>query len=117
MRTFLVCLALSIFTAGAQEPPPVPSYTYRAEVVRVLDGDTVELDIDLGFSTWVHKRSIRLLDVLAPESRTTNLAEKLELPPAEVSHWETGQRLPGAANLRKLSVALNVSADYLLDSQ
>ena len=46
-----------------------------------------------------------------------DLAEKLEIPPAEVSHWETGQRLPGAANLRKLSIALNVSCDYLLDSQ
>lgn len=44
------------------------------------------------------------------------LAEKIDLPSAEVSHWETGQRLPGSENLRKLCIALNVSADYLLDS-
>lgn len=46
-----------------------------------------------------------------------DLAVKLEVPPAEVSHFETGQRLPGAKNLRKLCIALNVSADYLLDTQ
>lgn len=45
-----------------------------------------------------------------------DLAEKLEIPPAEISHFETGQRLPGARNIRKLCIALNVSADYLLDS-
>lgn len=43
------------------------------------------------------------------------LAARLKIPPAGVSHFETGQRLPGAENIRKLCIALNVSADYLLD--
>lgn len=44
-------------------------YTYRVEeVVRVIDGDTVELVIDLGFSTFV-KEKIRLRSIDAPEIR------------------------------------------------
>ena len=42
-------------------------YTYRAQVVRVIDGDTIDFDIDLGFSTWVHKQRIRLYGIDAPE--------------------------------------------------
>lgn len=45
-----------------------------------------------------------------------DLEKKIGLPPSNVSHFETGERLPGADNLRKLCLALNVSADYLLDS-
>lgn len=45
-----------------------------------------------------------------------DLAKKMEVPPAEISHFETSQRLPGSENLRKLCIALNVSADYLLDT-
>lgn len=44
-------------------------YIYRAKVRRVVDGDTVELDIDLGFGSWLHARPIRMLGVLAPETR------------------------------------------------
>ena len=30
-------------------------YEYRCKVVRVIDGDTVDVDIDLGFGVWLHK--------------------------------------------------------------
>ena len=42
------------------------------------------------------------------------LAKAAGLQPAAVSHFETGHRLPSAANLRKLCRALDCSADYLL---
>lgn len=42
------------------------------------------------------------------------LAAKLGLPPASVSHFETGLRLPSLPNLRKLCIALNRSADEML---
>ena len=42
------------------------------------------------------------------------LAVATGLQPAAVSHFETGQRMPNARNLRKLAIALNCSADYLL---
>lgn len=35
-------------------------YVYRAVVVRVVDGDTVVLDVDLGFATWLRAQSFRL---------------------------------------------------------
>ncbi len=50
-------------------------YLYRAKLDRVIDGDTVDAMIDLGFNTWVHKR-IRLLGIDAPETRTRDLREK-----------------------------------------
>ena len=50
-------------------------YIYRAKLDRVVDGDTVDGMIDLGFNTWVKKR-IRFMGVDAWESRTRNLEEK-----------------------------------------
>ena len=50
-------------------------YEYQAVVDYVVDGDTFDAAIDLGFKIWTHKR-IRMLGIDAPESRTTDLAEK-----------------------------------------
>ena len=52
-------------------------YEYNAKLDRVIDGDTVDAMIDLGFSTWVHKR-IRLEGIDAPETRTRDLDEKAQ---------------------------------------
>lgn len=41
-------------------------YTYQAKVTRVVDGDTVDCDVDLGFRTFTRIR-FRLLDVDTPE--------------------------------------------------
>jgi micrococcal nuclease len=43
------------------------SYRYQAKVVRVIDGDTVILDVDLGFGIWVHDTPFRLLGINARE--------------------------------------------------
>ena len=50
-------------------------YHYNATLVRVVDGDTVDAMIDLGFDIKVKKR-IRLAGINAPESRTRNKVEK-----------------------------------------
>ncbi len=42
-------------------------YTYNATVVRWVDGDTIKLDVDLGFRTWVRNESFRLIGVNTPE--------------------------------------------------
>ncbi|WP_163707655.1 thermonuclease family protein [Mangrovibacterium lignilyticum] len=42
-------------------------YQYQAEIVKVVDGDTYEIDIDLGLSVWVRKERIRLYGVNTPE--------------------------------------------------
>lgn len=50
-------------------------YTYNAKLERVVDGDTVDALVDLGFDTWKKVR-IRLHGLDAWESRTRNLEEK-----------------------------------------
>ena len=50
-------------------------YIYRAKLVRVVDGDTVDALIDVGFDIWFKKR-IRFKGVDTWESRTRNLEEK-----------------------------------------
>ena len=56
-----------------QEKDP---YIYRIKSVgRVVDGDTIDADIDLGFDISLTKR-IRLAGIDTPESRTKDLAEK-----------------------------------------
>tara|TARA_Y100000996_G_scaffold46529_1_gene32075 strand:+ start:431 stop:817 length:387 start_codon:yes stop_codon:yes gene_type:complete len=50
-------------------------HIYSAKLQRVVDGDTCDALIDLGFDTWVKKR-IRFYGVDTWESRTRNLEEK-----------------------------------------
>ena len=51
-------------------------YEYRCKVVKVIDGDTVDVDIDLGVGVCLHKERIRLFGIDTPESRTRDLEEK-----------------------------------------
>ena len=51
-------------------------YEYRCRIVRVVDGDTVDVDIDLGFGIWMRNERIRLHGIDTPESRTRDLEEK-----------------------------------------
>ena len=51
-------------------------YEYRCKIVKVIDGDTVDVDIDLGFGVWMKKERIRLYGIDTPESRTRDLEEK-----------------------------------------
>jgi micrococcal nuclease len=46
-----------------------PSFTYRAQIRRVYDADTVYADIDLGLQVWLQNQPLRLLGVDAPEVR------------------------------------------------
>jgi len=51
-------------------------YEYRCKITRVVDGDTVKCDIDLGFGIWQHNETVRLLGIDTPESRTSDKDEK-----------------------------------------
>ena len=72
-------------------------YEYKAKLIRVIDGDTVDAMIDLGFDTWVMKR-VRLYGIDAPESRTKNLDEKSQ----------------GIAATKRLAELLAASTDQLI---
>ena len=50
-------------------------YEYKATIRRVVDGDTVDVTLDLGFDILYNNR-IRLLGIDTPESRTRDLEEK-----------------------------------------
>lgn len=79
IRTRLqVIIGLVSLAAGAtfdtaalsDEIGPAPAcglYTYKATIVRVIDGDTVVANIDLGFRTWLHDERLRLYGIDAPE--------------------------------------------------
>ena len=52
------------------------AFVYQAELERVVDGDTVDVTLDLGFDVKLHKQRVRLHGIDTPESRTRHLAEK-----------------------------------------
>jgi micrococcal nuclease len=51
-------------------------YQYNVKISKVVDGDTVDVDIDLGFSTVLKKQRVRMMGIDTPESRTRDLVEK-----------------------------------------
>lgn len=75
-------------------------YEYRVENIRVVDGDTVDVDIDLGFGVWMKKQRIRLYNIDTPESRTKDKVEKVF----------------GLASKKRLEEILSMSDDIILIS-
>jgi micrococcal nuclease len=51
-------------------------YEYKTKVVKIVDGDTVDVDIDLGFGVWLKKERVRIMGIDTPESRTRDKVEK-----------------------------------------
>jgi len=52
------------------------AFVYQAELDRIVDGDTLDCILDLGFDVKLHKQRVRLHGIDTPESRTRDLAEK-----------------------------------------
>ena len=52
-------------------------YEYKVKVDRVIDGDTVDVDVHLGFNVILSKQRVRLHGIDTPESRTRNKEEKV----------------------------------------
>jgi len=52
-------------------------YEYRVNIVKVIDGDTVDVDIDLGFGVWIKDERVRIMGIDTPESRTRDKEEKV----------------------------------------
>jgi len=51
-------------------------YEYRATIIKIVDGDTVDVDIDLGFGIVLSDERVRIAGIDTPESRTRDLEEK-----------------------------------------
>lgn len=50
---------------------------YDVILLKAVDGDTVDVDIDLGFGVWLRNERVRIMGIDTPESRTSNEVEKL----------------------------------------
>jgi len=51
-------------------------YEYKCKLVKIVDGDTVDVDIDLGFGVWMKDERVRIMGIDTPESRTRDKVEK-----------------------------------------
>lgn len=70
----------------------LPNYSYRAELVRVVDADTLDVDLDLGFYVWARKR-LRLAGINAWETRGTERDKGLAAKAFVQSLLTTADRL------------------------
>jgi micrococcal nuclease len=50
---------------------------YDVVLLKSVDGDTVDVDIDLGFGVWLREERVRIMGIDTPESRTSDKVEKL----------------------------------------
>ena len=66
-------------------------YQYKCKINKVLDGDTVDIDLDLGFNIVLANQRVRMAGVDTPESRTTNKEEK---PRGVLSKKKLAEKLP-----------------------
>ena len=51
-------------------------HEYKAKMLRIVDADTVDVDIDLGFAVWLKSNVLDCMGIDTPESRTRDLVEK-----------------------------------------
>ena len=52
-------------------------YEYKCKIIKVVDGDTVDVDLDLGFGVWLRNERVRIMGIDTPESRTSDKVEKV----------------------------------------
>lgn len=84
LAVFLMAFAAP---AAVVADTPAPNYTYYAELVRVVDANTVALNIDLGFGVWLHNQNVDLkglpepvpMDKETPVQKTERLAQTSRL--------------------------------------
>lgn len=63
MRPLLLCVVLFLLAPALRaEDAPEPNYVFWAKFVRIVDGNTLAMDLDLGFGVWVHNQELPLLD-------------------------------------------------------
>jgi micrococcal nuclease len=100
-------------------------YEYRARVLKVVDGDTVDVDIDLGFGVWLKDERVRIMGIDTPESRTRDKVEKKfglaskarlkkMLPTGSIQHLKTQIDRSGEDKRGKFG---RVLGDFLVDGK
>ena len=93
-------------------------YEYPCKIIRVIDGDTVDVDIDLGFAVWLKKQRIRLYGVDTPESRTSDKEEKkygLKAKAFVVQHLPQGSKQVLRTRLDKKGKFGRILGEFVID--
>ena len=91
-------------------------YEYRCKVVKVIDGDTVDVDIDLGFGIWQMDEHVRIMGIDTPESRTRDKVEKKFGLAAKAKLKELLKgNLVGVANM-KLDASISEGTNFAIKS-
>ena len=100
-------------------------YEYRCKVIKVIDGDTVDVDIDLGFDIMLRDERVRIMGIDTPESRTRDKVEKKfglaskarlkeMLPTGSIQHLKTQIDRSGEDKRGKFG---RVLGDFLIDGK
>jgi len=84
-------------------------YEYNCIIDHVVDGDTIDVHIDLGFDNWVKHQRIRLHDIDTPETRTS---DKIEEHFGELAEQFVKKMLPEGSIQRLKSKAYNPKGSY-----
>ena len=93
-------------------------YEYPCKIIRVIDGDTVDVDIDLGFDVWLKKQRIRLYGIDTPESRTSDKVEKvygLKAKAFVVQHLSQGSTQTLRTRLDKKGKFGRILGEFVID--
>ena len=87
-KSIIAALALALAPMPGLTEEILPDcglYTYRANVVRIIDSDTIVADVDLGLDVWRHDEHLRLFGINTPErgeegyeETTKALADKMD---------------------------------------
>ena len=75
MTSFIDAIENAAYQKALKNLKIMDKYIYRGKLERVVDGDTIDALIDVGFDIWIKKR-IRYSGIDTWESRTRDLAEK-----------------------------------------
>ena len=82
-------------------------YEYRCKINKVLDGDTVDIDLDLGFNIVLTGQRVRMSGIDTPESRTSNQEEKVR---GMLSKKKLAEKLP-AGSWQKIQTLKSENVD------
>jgi len=104
MRFSAAITAIAMTAMFAPEQAPQPAWTTEAKVLRVIDGDTIEVQIDRTFR-------VRMLDCWAPESRRDPRLGESERAAEKTKGQAAKENLTSLANGREVIVSVPLSAE------
>ncbi|MEM9214065.1 MAG: hypothetical protein AAGD25_06925 [Cyanobacteria bacterium P01_F01_bin.150] len=68
-----------------------PAYRYRAIATKIYDGDTITVDVDLGFHTWQKSIKLRLIGINTPELRGPERLKGIDSRNKLIEAWKGGK--------------------------